>query len=208
MKKGIWGLVVVLLAVPLAGQEKTTLYTGRATTNTQYGGFTFGNDVFDFLQIQFDVLKYLKDDPALHRDDPSLSRGDFLGVSLNCVLKLPIHIIPLLDSFDYIQPYIVAGRGYAVESLTTDYYEAPSPGNGKTGVFNKLRSFSSFGYGLVVMITPALGLKLDYRTMKLGELSRLGADGAARKINCLSVGLCFGTYKKEVKKPKKTGGRP
>jgi hypothetical protein len=208
MRKGVLGLALAILAAQFAGAENTTLYSGKASTSTQYIGITMGNDALDFLQLQFDVLKYLKDDPALHSEDPKLGRGDFLGVSLNLVLKLPIHLIPSLDSFDYVQPYIVVGRGYAAESLSVDYYDTPTAGTGKTGFFNKLRSFSSFGCGLVVMITPSFGLKFDYRTMKLAELSGLGADGAARKINRLSVGLCFGAYKKEVKKPKKTGERP
>jgi len=200
VKKALIGFGIVLASAIALRAEAFTLYTGKAN-NTKYAGFAFGGEIGDFLQLQIDVMKYLKDDPSLHSDLPELSRGDFLGVSGNFVLQIPLQLIPHLNRFDYIRPYILVGRGIASENIGGNYNDAPNPVDGKTGIFNKLRSFSSFGYGLVVMISPAFGLKVDYRSLNLSAHTGLGLPG--RKFNRLSIGICFGPYKKEIKRIKK-----
>lgn len=200
MKKALIGFGIVLASAAALGAEGFTLYTGKAN-NTSYLGVAIGGDIGDFLQLQIDMMKYLKDDPSLHSDVPELSRGDFLGVSGNFVLKFPLQLIPYLDRFDYIQPYISVGRGIAAENTGAAYNDAPNPVDGKTGIFNKLRPFKSFGYGLLIMITSKFGLKVDYRSVNLSEHKGLGLPG--RKFSRLSFGICFGPYKKEIKRIKK-----
>jgi len=204
LKKKIVFLALVFMTVHFMHAEGTTLYIGSTSTKAQLAGITFGGDIWDFLQIQVDFMKYIKEDPSLHVDDPAVNRGDFLGASLNVVLKMPIHLIPYLDQFDYIQPYILAGRGYGVESLVTDYFNNPNEGDQKTGVFNKIRGFNSFGVGVVVMLAPKFGLKLDYRSVNIAEHAGMGIAagqaGQARSFHRISFGVCFGGYKTESPK--------
>lgn len=183
----------ILAAACFATAENTVLYTGRGSNKAQFIGISQAGDVLDFLQLQFDIMKYVKDDPSLHNEDKLLSRGDFLGVSLNVALKLPIHLIPGLDRFDFIQPYLVVGKGIGAESLSPDYYEF---GAGQGGLFKQLRTFGSFGYGLVVMFAPSIGARLDVRSVNIAESEGMGVNGAPRKFQRVSVGLCFGAYKK------------
>jgi len=201
LKKTILFLALILMSLNLLNAESTTLYTGKTSTKAQYMGLTFGGDIWDFLQLQFDVLKYLKDDPDLHSDDPIFNRGNFLGVSLNFVLKLPIHLIPYLDQFDYIQPYLLTGRGYGLESLATEYFDQPNSVDEKSGIFSKIRAFDSFGYGLVVMVSPTFGIKVDYRSVNLAEHKGTGLQ--SRSFGRVSFGICFGAYKKPIPKVKK-----
>ena len=201
LKKTILFLALILMSLNLLNAEGQTLYAGKTSNKTQYVGLTLGGDIWDFLQLQFDVMKYLKDDPGFYSDDPKFNRGDFLGVSLNFVLKLPIHLIPYLDQFDYIQPYLLVGRGYGLESLAADYFNQENSVDKKSGIFSKIRAFDSFGYGLVVMVSPTFGIKVDYRSMNLAE--HKGSGLQSRSFNRVSFGICFGAYKKPIQKVKK-----
>jgi len=200
MKRAFLGFGIILLSAGLMQAEGFTLYTGKAN-KTQCIGIALGGDIWDFLQLQVDAMKYLKQDAALRSDDPTLNRSDFLGVSATFVLKLPLHLVPYLDRFDYIQPYILAGRGYAIESLSAAYIDAPNAVDGAKGMFSKLRSFNSFGYGLIVMISPQFGLKVDYRTIDMAGHTGMGIPG--RKFGRTTVGICVGPYKNPIKRIKK-----
>jgi hypothetical protein len=192
--------VVIVLSWTALAAEGLTLYFGKASTQTQYYGVSIGGDIWDFLQLQFDVMKYAKQDPALRNDDPALSRGDWMGASFNIALKLPLHLIPSLDRLEFIQPYILTGFGYGLESFAADYLERTAP-NGKSGLFNWLRPYRALGVGVIVMLSPTVGVKLDYRTLTLNEQADLLLPG--RSFNRLSVGICFGPYKTNVPKIKK-----
>jgi hypothetical protein len=194
LKRAFVGVGLVLVMDAFLGAENLTIYIGKS--KAQFAGVTIGGDIWDFLQLQVDVMKYLKDDTSLHSDDPKLNRGDFLGASVNVVLKLPLHIIPYLDQFDFIQPYLTAGHGFASENLTADYNNLPNPGDNKTGIFNKLWSFNSFGVGLIIMISPQFGLKVDYRSIDLA--AQTGLNLPARSFGRTSFGICFGKYKNDV----------
>ena len=191
MKK-VW--VVLFLVVGLthfAVAENMTLSIGQA--KAQFASVALGGNIWDFLQLQLDVMKYLKDDPGFQNADAKLSHGDFLGVSLVVALKLPIHLIPGLDRFDYIQPYISAGRGYGLESLEAGYNNEPNVGDQKTGFYNKMIAFNTLGGGVLFMIAPKFGVKLDYRQMSLAE--QKGIPLPARKMDRISIGVAFGAYK-------------
>jgi hypothetical protein len=200
LKKAILVLSFIFFLFHFLYAENFTLYTGKAN-KTQYIGASLGGDIWDFLQLQVDGLKYLKDDSGLHSDDPIYNRGDFLGLSLNFVLKLPIHLIPYLDRFDYIQPYVLVGRGYGIENLAGDYHAAENAVDKKTGLFSKILSFNSFGYGLIFMITSRFGIKVDYRSVNISEHEGMGLP--ARKFGRVSFGICFGPYKEDIKRIKK-----
>ena len=194
MKK-VWVVLFLVFGLThFAAAENMTLSIGNA--KSQFAAVALGGNIWDFLQLQLDVMKYLKDDtdPALQNPDPKLSRSDFLGVSVVVALKLPIHLIPGLDRFEFIQPYISAGRGYGLESLKTEYNDAPNAGaDQKTGFFNKMISFNTLGGGVLFMIAPKFGVKLDYRQMSLAE--QKGIPLPARKMTRISIGVAFGAYK-------------
>lgn len=181
--------------------EGITFFTGTTSKKVTFGGTNFGGEIIDYLQWQLDAFKYIKKDPDLSTDNPLTDRGDFLGISLNFALKLPIHLIPYLDQFDYIQPYIVQGYGFCLESLAGDYLSAINKVDNKSGVFSKVRSFNSFGYGVVFMISPAVGIKVDSRSVNINEHKGMALE--KRKFTRFSIGLSFGTYKEPVKRIKK-----
>jgi len=200
MKRIGFGIVLILMSAALLSAENFTLYAGNAN-KTQFLGLAISGDVGDFLQFHFDLLKYVKKDQNLISDNPKLDRSDLLGASGTFVLKLPIHLLPYLDRLDYIQPYLSAGTGLAIESTSAEYNDAPGAVDGGTGVFRKVRTFFSFGYGVIVMIATEFGIKLDFRTIDMAAHSGMGLP--ARKFDRVSVGVCFGPYKSPIKRIKK-----
>lgn len=200
MKRIGCGIVLILMSAALLSAENFTLYAGNAN-KTQFFGFAMIGEIGDFLQFHFDAMKYLKKDQSLFSDIPARDRSDLLGVSGLFVLKLPIHLLPYLDRLDYIQPYLSTGAGLAVESLTADYNDAPNAADGGTGLFRKIRTFFSFGYGVIVMISAEFGIKIDFRKIDMTAHSGMGLP--ARKFDRISVGVCFGPYKTPIKRIKK-----
>jgi len=196
MKKKFLLLLVFLFVFKYSQAENLTIYSGTTSVNTQYFGATAGGDILDFLQMQIDFFKYLKKDQSLYSSIPGENRGDFLGISFNFALNLPIHLIPSLDKYDYIQPYILVGYGFGVENLSGDYMRVPDK-DGKTGIFSKMRQFDSYGLGLVVMVTPQIGFKVDYRSVNISALEGMGYP--SRKFNRFSFGVSFGSKKKTKK---------
>lgn len=192
MKKKLLIFLVVLFLTQAMFAENFTIFTGTASTDTEFFGLSFGGEILGFLYINFDFFKYLKDDQSLYSDIPAENRGDFLAGSLNFELKLPIHLIPYLDKFDFIQPYILFGYGYGLENLSKEYFDLPD-NNGKTGLSTKLRQFYSSGIGIVVMVSPSIGIKIDYRSLNISEHQGMGYSG--RKISRISFGICLGKYK-------------
>lgn len=197
MKKTFLLLLVSLFTIGFLKAENFTLYTGKTSGHVGFAGVSAGGDVWHFLHLQFDFFKYLQQDQSLHSGIPEENRGDFLGASINFVIKIPIHFIPYLDKLDFIQPYILTGYGYGLENLAGEYLKLPDK-YGNTNWFTKLRQFDSFGYGLILMLSPKFGIKVDYRSIRLPEQDRMGYY--YRKFNRLSVGLCFGSYKHKLKK--------
>lgn len=181
-------LFIFLIAFGFSRAENLTMFTGVAANKTELLGASLGGDIWHFLQIQFDIFKYLEQDQSLYSSDPEQNRGDFLGISLNFALKIPIHLIPYLDKLDFIQPYVVTGYGFGLENLAGEYIALPDV-NGKTGIFNKIRQFDSFGYGLIIMVVPKIGIKIDYRSIKISELKGMGYT--SRKFARISFGICL-----------------
>lgn len=196
MKKKFLFILIFLIAFEFSNAENFAIYTGRTSDEVQFLGTSIGGDILHYLQLQLDFFRYIQDDQALYSDNPEENRGDFLGVSLNFALKIPINLIPYLDKFDYIQPYILVGYGYGLESLASEYMDVPDA-DGKTGIFSKMRQFDSFGYGLIVMVASTIGLKIDFRSIKISEHEGMGYP--SRKFNRISFGLCFGGYKEKRK---------
>lgn len=195
MKKKLLIFLVVLFLTQAMFAENLTIFSGTASSKTEFFGMSFGGEILDFLYINFDFFTYIKEDESLYSEIPSENRGNFLAGSLNFELKLPIHLIPNLDKFDFIQPYILFGLGYGVENLAQDYFDLPD-NNGKTGFSTKLRQFYSSGFGAIVMVSPSIGIKIDYRVLNISELQRM--DYPSRKIFRLSFGICLGRYKDAV----------
>jgi len=165
-----------------------TGYTGSSADNTQLVGVTFGGDIWHFLQLQVDFFKYLKEDQNLFSSDPTLDRSDFIAVSGNLVLKIPIHLAPYLDKLEFINPYVLIGYGYGLESFNKDFFDVPDS-EGNTGLWSKARQFDSFGFGVIVWPLPTIGVKLDYRSVKISEHEAM--SWPARKFNKISIGICF-----------------
>lgn len=165
-----------------------TGYTGASADNTQLVGVTLGGDIWHFLQLQVDFFKYIKEDQNLYSNDPALDRSDFTGISGNLVLKIPIHLAPYLDKLEFINPYVLIGYGYGLESFSMEFFDMPDS-EGNTGLMNKIRQFNSFGGGIIVWPLPTIGIKLDYRSVKISEHVNMGWP--ARKFNRLSIGVCF-----------------
>jgi len=192
MKKKLLIFLVVLFLTQALFAENFTIFTGTASTDTEFLGLSFGGEILDFLYINFDFFKYLKEDQSLYSGIPEENRGNFLAGSLNFELKLPIHLIPYFDKFDFIQPYILFGYGYGLENMSKDYFDLPD-NDGKTGLSTKLRQFYSSGLGVVVMVSPSIGIKLDYRALNISE--NQGMNYSSRKISRISFGICLGKYK-------------
>lgn len=187
------GLIIIFLFIPIAAQtENLTLYTGTTSVGTQIAGASVGGDIWDFLQAQLDFFKYLNEDPDLFSEFPENNRGDFMGASINFTLKIPIHLFPYMDKFDFIKPYVLVGYGYGLENLKSEYLNVPDK-NGKSGIFSKLRQYDSIGFGLIVMISSTVGVKADYRTINISE--HQGMSFPKRSLNRFSVGFCFGGKK-------------
>jgi len=193
MKKRVGVFVLLLFFSGFSfGEEVFSLYAGMTPNKTTLVGLSLGGDILHFLQMQVDLFKYLKRDFSLHDADARVDRGDFAGLSLNFVLKLPIHLLPYLDEWDFFQPYILTGIGYGLENLNSKYFKVPTK-DGKTGIFSKMRRFATFGVGFNIMVGPRLGIKIDARTFTIS-----GHDGmrySSRHITRFSLGLCFGSYK-------------
>jgi len=193
MKKQTLLLVVIFfICFQFLSAENFTIYTGSTSKKIAFLGSTIGGDIWHFIQLQLDVFKYLQQDQSLYSAKPENNRGDFLGASINFALKFPIHLIPYLEKLDYIQPYIVAGYGYGIENLASEYINLPDK-DGKTGFFSKLRQFDSFGYGIIIMITPSFGFKIDSRSIKISKDDGMGYP--YRRFTRFSFGICFGKYK-------------
>lgn len=193
MKKGIGVFVLLLFFSGFSfGEEVLSLYTGTTSNKTPLIGLSLGGDIWHFLQMQVDLFKYLQRDSSLHDADPRADRGDFVGLSLNFVLKLPIHLLPYLDEWDFVQPYVLTGIGYGLENLSGEYFNEPTK-DGKTGIFSKMRRFDTFGVGLNIVLGPRLGIKIDSRTFKISAHNGMGYS--SRNITRFSIGLCFGSYK-------------
>ncbi len=168
--------------------EHLSVAIGRTSVNTNFWGVSLGGDAWHFLQIQLDAFKYMNKDVALSSPLPELSRGDFLGLSGNLVLKLPIHFLPKLDRLDFIQPYVSAGLGFGLESLNSEYLQAEDAA-GKSGFLSKMRLFSSLGGGVIIMVIPVMGIKFDFRSLNVREHE--GLQLPARRFNRFSFGICF-----------------
>ena len=186
-----WILILGLFLITCAAMnaEVLTLYTGFTSIQTRYVGATFGGDVFPYLQFQFDVLKFTNKYETLASVIPEQDRSNFLGVSLNFALKLPIYLIPHLNKLSFLEPYILAGYGAGLENLKQIYLDVPNA-DGKIGFLTKLRSYHSYGAGLVVMLTSGFGVKFEYRSIKMPGLEKMGYP--SRKFNRFSFGICFG----------------
>ena len=198
MKKGLIFLFLIIITLQTSTAENLTLYTGNTSRNIKYVGCTVGGDILHFLQMQLDVFKYLKNDtdPALYSVNPEENRGDFLGVSINFALKLPIHLIPGLDRYDFVQPYISSGIGYGWENLSGQYMGTENA-DGNSGLFTKMRKFGSLGVGIVGMISQTFGVKIDFRHLNINELTKMNYQ--KRSFSRLSIGICFGRYKSAPK---------
>ena len=192
MKKKLLIIVIFLFISQSILAEDFTIFTGTTSVNTEFFGLSFGGEVIDFLFINFDFFNYLKEDESLHSDIPAENRGKFLAGSINFELKLPLHLVPHLDKLDFIQPCIHFGLGYGMENLDREFTNVPDIDD-KTGFFTKLRQFKSSGIGLVIMISPSIGIKIDYRTLKIAELERMGWP--SRSFTRFYFGICLGKYK-------------
>jgi len=179
--------IVLLLGLVVAGfsrAETVSLYAGKTSVETNFWGISLGGNIWSFLQLQADVFKYFSQDQALEAEN----RGDFLGVSGNIVLKIPIHLLPYLHKLEFVQPYILRGYGAGLESLSSEFWNLPN-NDGKTGVLTKIRRFDALGAGIVIMITRKLGVKADFRSLKIIELEAMAYP--ARRVNRFSFGICF-----------------
>jgi len=190
LRRWIFFLALFLITVAAIEAESATIYTGVTSNKARYMGISLGGDIFPYLQCQIDVLKFTKKDSSLYSDTPEENRSDFLGASLNFALRLPIHLIPNLDRLRFIAPYVLAGYGAGLENLSTAYFEVPNA-DGNSGFITKLRPYHSFGGGLIVMLTPRLGVKFDYRSMSMPGLAKMGYP--SRKLSRFSFGICLGS---------------
>lgn len=188
MKKAAMVLMFGLLAAGYARAQTFAVYAGKTSVETNFWGVSLGGNILSFLQLQVDVFKYINHDEALYSPVEAEDRSDFLGLSGNVVLKLPIHLLPYLHSLDFIQPFILRGYGAGLENLSSEYWDAPDL-EGDTGVLTKVRTFDVWGGGVVIMITRKLGIKADYRSLDIPELENMGYP--ARRINRFSFGICF-----------------
>jgi hypothetical protein len=181
--------------------ETWTLYTGTASNKTTYFGISLGGNIWSYLQLQFDISSLLQkdgDSSLQYINEKTFKLNDFYGASFNLTLKFPIHLLPYMEDFDYIQPYILTGYGYGLENSTTEFFNNKNTVNKKTGLFSKLRQFDSFGFGLIVMLGPSVGIKIDSRMIKIEAHEGMSLSG--RKFNRFSIGLCLGAYKSQDKK--------
>lgn len=199
MKKELFISMIVLFLTQTVFAEDFTIFSGRASTKTQFFGVSFGGEIFDFLFINLDFFKYIKEDESLSSPIPEQNRGKFLAGSLNFDLKIPIHLIPHLDKLEFIQPYILLGYGLGIENLSNDYINFPDI-NGKKGFFTKTRQFYSSGFGVILMISSSIGFKMDYRMINISEHKKM--EYPSRKFSRIYFGLCLGRYK-ESDKPNK-----
>jgi len=183
-------VALFLVTVAIIEAESATIYTGVTSSKARYVGISIGGDIFPYLQCQIDVLKFTTKDSSLYSDTPEENRSDFLGASINFALRLPIHLIPNMDRLHFIAPYVLAGYGTGLENLKTAYFEVPNA-EGNTGFITKLRSYHSFGGGLIIMLTPRFGLKFDYRSTSMPGLAKMGYP--SRKFNRFSFGICLGS---------------
>jgi hypothetical protein len=186
MKKKFLFFLIFLISAQFLRAEYFTAYAGRTSIKTNYWGVSIGDTIWSYLQFQVDFCKYLNRDESLEPKD----RGDYLGLSGNFVLKLPIHLLPHLYKLEFVQPYILTGFGYCLESTSSGYLDRPDK-NGKTGLLSKTRQFNSLGVGLIIMIIPKMGLKIDYRSVKISDHTKDMDDQPARRFNRISFGLCF-----------------
>jgi hypothetical protein len=182
-------LGLFLITITAVEAESITFYAGISSSKARYVGVSLGGDLFPYLQCQFDVLKFTTKDSSLFSDIPEKNRSDFLGTSLNFALRLPIYLIPHLDRLRFIAPYVLAGYGAGLENLSTVYFDVPNA-DGKSGLITKLRPYHSYGCGLIVMLTSRFGVKLDYRSMNMPGLVKMGYP--SRKLNRYSFGICIG----------------
>lgn len=182
-------LALFLLTRAATEAESLTFYAGATSTKARYMGTSFGGDLFPYLQCQFDIFKFTNKDSSLQSDIPEEDRSDFLGASLNFALRLPLYLIPGLDRLNFISPYVLAGYGAGFENLNGAYFDVPNA-DGQTGILTKLRQYHSYGGGLIVMITSKFGIKLDFRSINMPGLAKMGYP--MRKFNRFSFGVCTG----------------
>ncbi len=195
MKKKILFLIMLLFMLHITQaqtetkkSENLTLYYGSGANNTKVAGASMGGNIWHYLQFQLDVFKYLNQDMNFYSVNPSEDRSDFLGLSGNVALKIPIHLIPSLDRLEFVQPYILIGYGYGIESIKGEFIKEPDS-EGNTGIFSKIRQFDSIGTGIIIWVLPTVGIKVDYRSIKLSEHEKMGFP--KRKFNRISLGICF-----------------
>jgi hypothetical protein len=192
VRKCIFLVLIFLLVAGLLRAEHFTLYAGRTSVKTELWGVALGaDDIWSFLQFQMDFFKYMnkdKETPGLFSEDPALNRSDFLALSGNFVLRIPIHLLPHLYKFNFIEPYISKGIGACLESTATAFMDVLDL-KGKTGVFSKIRRFDSFGGGVIIWVIPKMGLKLDFRSIKIAQNKNM--NWPARKFSRFTFGLCF-----------------
>jgi len=188
MKKAVIVLLLGLLAAGFSRAENLSIYAGKTSVKTNYWGISLGGDIWSFLQLQVDVFKYFSQDQDLYSPIKAENRGDFLGVSGNFVLKIPIHLLPSLHDFEFIQPYVLRGYGAGLENLSSEYWRVPDV-NAKTGLLTKIRRFDVLGAGITIMVTRKLGVRADYRSTNIIE--HKGMAYPARRFGRFSFGICI-----------------
>lgn len=193
---------LLLQTITYLNSETLTIYTGVTSKKTTFLGASLGGEIFPYLNLYIDGFKYLKNDEELYSPEPEKNRGDFGALSINIKLRFPIDLLPYLDKFDYIQPYIVAGYGYGIENFSGAYHQIPDKNN-KTGFFTKVIKFHSFGYGIIFMLSQTTGIKIENMKLNLNELERMGYP--ARQISRFSLGICFESKKQKTLSP--SGGK-
>jgi hypothetical protein len=188
MKKAVIVLLLWLLAAGFSRAENFSLYAGKTSVKTNFWGISLGGNIWTFLQLQVDVFKYFSQDLALYSPIKAENRGDFTAVSGNIVLKIPIHLLPYLHDFEFVQPYVLRGYGAGLENLSSEYWDVPNI-DGKPGILTKIRRFDTLGAGIVIMVTRKLGVKADFRSINIIELK--GMAYPARRFSRFSFGICF-----------------
>lgn len=188
MKRAMLGVLLGILAVGFARAESIYIYAGKTSVTTNFWGISLGGNIWSFLQLQVDAFKYFSQDQALYSEIKSENRGDLTSLSGNLALKLPIHLLPYCHALDFFQPYILRGYGAALENLSPEYWDVPDL-NGKTGILTKIRRFDVLGAGAVIMVTPKIGIRVDYRSLNLIEHTGMGYP--ARRVNRFSFGICI-----------------
>ena len=188
MRKLVWLAAFVVLSWGFSSGQNLVLFAGKASSQTNFAGGGLGGDIWNFLQFQFDFFKYINKDTNLYSDNPLDNRSDMIALSGNFILKLPIHLLPYLHDFDFVNPFLFTGYGYCLENMAAEYMDQPDLDN-NSGFFSKVRKFDTWGYGLIVWAIPKVGIRLEYRSMNIAEKAAAGLP--ARKLSRWSFGICL-----------------